>query len=343
MLKAYGGHANSVAHMSCGETHAAVSTQGGAAFCFGAHLPAKQAPCLDRPRRGWLLPTAFHIKHFVSCVACGACHSLMLTREGAVLALGDGANGRLGLGHTFSVDTPTKVRGLCGRLIVCIAAGAEHSLAVDQAGVVRTWGCGGSGRLGHGNMSDCWQPRVVDGLRRHAVLAVHGSCGDEHTAVCCSHGAVWCWGQNEHGQIGVGNVFPHQEPVLVAAFVQESIFVASVACGGGHTAAVSSEGELYTWGRADSGQLGHGDRYGKLFPMAVAHLAHVRVVRVACGEHSTVVCSCTQSKQQQNRCASARTPRAPPMQVVPEHVEETPVATVVSFDSMMLREVRHTL
>lgn len=106
------------------------------------------------------IPTSNHVMR----VSCGGKHSLMLTADGAVLALGDGSNGRLGLGDTNSVEAPVEVLGLRGTL--CVSAGFAHSMAVDAQGLVRSWGCGASGRLGHGNATDLWRPRVVDGLRR---------------------------------------------------------------------------------------------------------------------------------------------------------------------------------
>lgn len=32
-----------------------------------------------------------------------------------------------------------------------------------------------------------------------------------------------------------------------------------IACGGAHSAAITSSGELYTWGKGRYGRLGHGD------------------------------------------------------------------------------------
>ena len=35
--------------------------------------------------------------------------------------------------------------------------------------------------------------------------------------------------------------------------------VREVACGSGHSAAITANGELFTWGQGDHGRLGHGD------------------------------------------------------------------------------------
>jgi alpha-tubulin suppressor-like RCC1 family protein len=62
------------------------------------------------------------------------------------------------------------------------------------------------------------------------------------------------------------------------------------ACGTEHTAAVTPEGDLYTWGDSDSGQLGHGDQVGVDRPKLVTSgLICKNVVHVTCGDRHTVV------------------------------------------------------
>ena len=45
--------------------------------------------------------------------------------------------------------------------------------------------------------------------------------------------------------------------------------VKEVACGSGHSAAITTNGELYTWGQGDHGRLGHGDTANQLRPKQV--------------------------------------------------------------------------
>ena len=48
--------------------------------------------------------------------------------------------------------------------------------------------------------------------------------------------------------------------------------VREVACGSGHSAAITSKGELYTWGQGDHGRLGHGDTLNQAKPKQVSLL-----------------------------------------------------------------------
>lgn len=56
-----------------------------------------------------------------------------------------------------------------------------------------------------------------------------------------------------------------------------------VTCGGSHSAAITSSGELYTWGKGRYGRLGHGDSEDQLVPKKVEAFDGHRVIDVACG------------------------------------------------------------
>ena len=74
--------------------------------------------------------------------------------------------------------------------------------------------------------------------------------------------------------------------------------ISMIACGGLHTCVVTQEGELYTWGSADGGQLGHPDSENRSDedasvrrPTRVEYLAekNLKVAQVSCGEAHTVI------------------------------------------------------
>ena len=60
--------------------------------------------------------------------------------------------------------------------------------------------------------------------------------------------------------------------------------------GGGyaHTAALTKEGKVFTWGRNKYGQLGHGDKKYRFIPTKVESLDGLVIVKIACGRSHTV-------------------------------------------------------
>lgn len=97
--------------------------------------------------------------------------------------------------------------------------------------------------------------------------------------------AVFTWGRGEDGQLGLGDTSDQDEPTYVDAL--RGVGVWQIACGSGHTVVLSTEGEVYTWGRGDDGRLGHGDNGWKYVPRITRSLAGQVVTQVTCGSYHT--------------------------------------------------------
>ena len=81
------------------------------------------------------------------------------------------------------------------------------------------------------------------------------ACGRYHTMAVTTDGAVYCWGKNTEGQLGLlggGNI---EEPVKLV--IMEGIFCKMVACGENHSLILSMAGEVYSCGQDENGKLGH--------------------------------------------------------------------------------------
>lgn len=93
------------------------------------------------------------------------------------------------------------------------------------------------------------------------------SLGEGHSAAVTKDEILYVWGDNKYGQVGNGaneeclNVEGRQVKVLEN--------VQSVSLGWYHSAAVTKDGVLYTWGRNDRGQLGDGTRQDRNIPVKV--------------------------------------------------------------------------
>lgn len=88
-----------------------------------------------------------------------------------------------------------------------------------------------------------------------AVTSV--AAGAEHSVVATAQGEVYAWGWGRYGNLGDGERHDRHTPTAVLGL--DGVHVAKVACGWRHSAAVSDNGRLYTFGWSKYGQLGHGD------------------------------------------------------------------------------------
>ena len=73
-------------------------------------------------------------------IECGEQYSIALTELGDVYTFGRGREGQLGLGHRESVSSPAKVEALAHEMVVKVAAGWQHAMALTSTNRLYTWG-----------------------------------------------------------------------------------------------------------------------------------------------------------------------------------------------------------
>lgn len=157
--------------------------------------------------------------------------------------------------------------------------------AADEVGKLWSWGNGASGQLGNGKAAHSRIPSPVAG----GVSVVSVACGSAHTLLLDESGRVFSFGKSRYGQLGNGQSRDAIVPTLVNDL--EGIRCTMIACGSAHSLALS-DAALYSWGRGDSGQLGHGPGLTLVRkPMKVGGTLSRRIVFVAAGGKSTIALS----------------------------------------------------
>ncbi|MCC7539967.1 MAG: hypothetical protein IT379_27350 [Deltaproteobacteria bacterium] len=132
-----------------------------------------------------------------------------------------------------------------------VAAGGEHTCAVES-GRLYCWGSNDDGKLGLGRIGGT-EPAPQEVMPGHAWVSVAG--GWDHTCAIDVDGALWCWGRNADGQLGVGDTDTRDVPTRVGMGASPWVQVAG---GAQHTCAIRRGGFLHCWGRNNLGQLGAG-------------------------------------------------------------------------------------
>ncbi|KAG2425442.1 hypothetical protein HXX76_013652 [Chlamydomonas incerta] len=221
-------------------------------------------------------------------VSCGSSHSIALLNCGVVASWGRGEDGQLGHGQADQCTTPTCIAALTDAGVDAVVCGAEYTVAVASSrGQIYSWGWGDFGRLGHGECGDVFVPRPIAFFSGRPVARV--ACGDTHTLVVTQgDGALYTFGRNQNGQLGLGHTNDCLSPQLVTALQGER--VSSVACGSEHSLAATEAGTVFSWGWGRYGNLGDGDSQDRYTPTRVVGLEGVTVTSVVCGwRHSAVV------------------------------------------------------
>uniref|UniRef100_A0A8C4TJ25 HECT-type E3 ubiquitin transferase n=1 Tax=Erpetoichthys calabaricus TaxID=27687 RepID=A0A8C4TJ25_ERPCA len=170
-----------------------------------------------------------------------------------------------------------------------IEAGQYCTFVISSDGSVRACGKGSYGRLGLGDSNNQSTLKKLTFEPHRAIKKVSSSKGsDGHTLAYTTEGEVFSWGDGDYGKLGHGNSSTQKYPKLIQGPLQGKVVVC-VSAGYRHSAAVTEDGELYTWGEGDFGRLGHGDSNSRNIPTLVKDISNVG--EVSCGSSHTIALS----------------------------------------------------
>ena len=172
---------------------------------------------------------------------------------------GYGDYGQLGHNDEDNQLAPRQVEAgrFGGETVVFVAAGAHYTVAVTAGWRLYSWGYGESGQLGHGDTS-LLEPTVVGAGAFGGSAVVMAACGCFHTLVVTQDGGLWACGWGGHGQLGLNDEADRHAFERVGAGAFGGARVVAAAAGVSHSAVVTEDGALWTWGNGYHGQLGHG-------------------------------------------------------------------------------------
>jgi len=159
-----------------------------------------------------------------------------------------------------------------------IAAGGSHSCAVVDGGV-RCWGSNDDGQLGNPAFGDVDAATDVAGLRPNTNAGVTAVAAGSYHTCAIVNGGVQCWGDNGHGQLGLGDTLDRSIPTTIPNLTG----VTAIAAGHGHTCAISN-GSVQCWGYNFNGQVGDGTQMNALSPKTVIGSD---VTAIAAGDYHT--------------------------------------------------------
>ena len=140
-----------------------------------------------------------------------------------------------------------------------VAAGADHTCALSESGVVLCWGDNALQQLGLDPVATPWSrgPAAPVPLPESAVALVSGNAFS--CALLTPSNQVACWGANDAGQTGAGTSSASSGPVLVLApdGIAPLANVVRLTAGEAHACAVMAGGQAVCWGANDAMQLGN--------------------------------------------------------------------------------------
>lgn len=111
--------------------------------------------------------------------------------------------------------------------------------------------------------------------------------GGFHTMATGSDGNTYAWGWNEEGQLGIGdNSTANRVKLLPVPVAQpDGVKFTDIQLGGYHSLALGDDGNLYSWGQNDKGQLGTGGTASVNVPTKLAVPGNPSFTDISGGEY----------------------------------------------------------
>ncbi|XP_035515655.1 probable E3 ubiquitin-protein ligase HERC3 [Morone saxatilis] len=269
--------------VACGGQHSMFLLHDGSVYTCGSNCCGQLGH--DKPGTPPELVGALDTQK-ITMVSCGRAHSMAVNEQGQVFAWGAGEGGQLGLGSAeAAIRIPRLVKRLCDHRISQVMCGNQHCIALSRDGQLFTWGQNTSGQLGlgKGEPSKLF-PHPLKSLAGIPLAKI--TAGGDHSFALSLSGAVFGWGKNKAGQLGLNDKQDRAVPCHIKFLRSQK--VVHISCGDEHTAALTKDGGLFTFGDGSWGQLGHGSNNNELLPRRVLELMGTEVSQITCGRHHTL-------------------------------------------------------
>ena len=221
----------------------------------------------------------------ITAIAAGRLHGLAISSGGEIYSWGWNMEGQLGYEDEGFTVVPALVSDLSGKTITAAAGGWRHTLALDSSGKVYSWGDNQYGQLGYttDSISDNTEPRQITDFPAGIVINKIAA-GELFSLALTSGGRVYAWGKNSYGQHGNGGTTRSTSPV--ASDLPSSVSTKAIAAGPYFSLALTTGGQVYSWGDNSQGQLGYdtaNDSDYSAVPTLVSALSGKTITAIAAG------------------------------------------------------------
>ncbi len=180
--------------------------------------------------------------------------------DGTLWAWGYNYFGQLGDNTRVDRSTPRQISiaaagGLTGWKQVVSGGSVGSVIGVRYDGTLWAWGYNNSGQLGDNTLSSRSTPRQISIAAAGGLTGWKKVSGGGQLQFCAAirtDGTLWCWGNNDFGQLGDNTIVSRSTP---RQEITSSTNWKQVATSHSNTGAIKTDGTLWAWGESSFGQL----------------------------------------------------------------------------------------
>ena len=233
--------------MACGYEHTITLSDDGVAHSFGKNLKGQLGLGHNNDIS---LPTPIPNLPQINMISCGEDFTVCVDHEGFIWSFGQNIFGQLGTGNKTRFNVPQKLVVTIPP-VVSVSCGLNHTLTITNDDHLWSWGKNRHGQLGHGDAEDRSSPQKTLFSNISKI-----SAGYIHSLFQNNKGEIFACGDNEFGHCGLGHFnSPQITPSLIPNAPSNTV---QFVCGSDHSLFLDLEGNVYSVGYNDMGQLGLG-------------------------------------------------------------------------------------
>jgi alpha-tubulin suppressor-like RCC1 family protein len=234
--------------VAAGGRHACASLADGKVYCWGSNITGQLG---NNTLTSSLLPVQVSGVNTASKVVAGFNTNCALLTNGSLKCWGLNDHGQLGTGILTDSSVPVPVTGLPGT-VSAVALGPNTACAISNSALY-CWGDNREGQIGNGTTSASQAtPALVSLPSGTTPSAV--AVGQNHACAILTNSQVYCWGRNDHLQLGNTTPTSSTVPVLVQDTGPNP---SAISAWGSHTCVNNSDSRVRCWGQNFAGQIGN--------------------------------------------------------------------------------------
>jgi len=225
-------------------------------------------------------------------------HACAILDDDSLKCWGYNAAGQLGQNSLASIgnaagemgDNLAAVNLGTGKTAKSVAVGGGHTCVILNDDTVKCFGYNLYGQLGYGDTTDRLTPsasavNLGTGRNARSICA-----GEHHSCAILDDASVKCWGYNNGGQLGYGDVAARSDPSVLSGVRLGSGRTAKfIACGNEHTCAILDDDGIKCWGLGTGGRLGQDDATTSYGSQSVSDIENLSTVNLGAGRTAKVV------------------------------------------------------
>ncbi|HRQ86984.1 MAG TPA: cell wall anchor protein, partial [Candidatus Saccharibacteria bacterium] len=268
--------------IEAGSSHSLALDSDGQVYAWGRNLYGQIGDGTSSDRHSPVAITGGAIAgKTITKIAASGELSFVIDSDGLLYGWGRNYYGALGVSGANSGNTPNPSpgavngsAGLAGKVVSSVVSSPNimASFAIDSTGVLYAWGNGAyNSQLGTGVNGYVGSPTpvTVGDLAGKTVAMAAG--GGAHSLALDSSGAVYAWGGNDYGELGISGGKTGTAK-LVSTGDLAGKAVVFISAGHSFSLAITSEGQVVAWGRNYAGQLGDGTIANRTTPAIISGL-----------------------------------------------------------------------